>query len=74
MTRGDVDNYAQTIGVVRDRSYFDKYDHNEVEDLQLARQNESMINFDKSIGNGSQLSNGSTTTIGVTPMRFFYPT
>ena len=59
MTRGDVDNYAQTIGVVRDRSYFDKYDHNEVEDLQLARQNDSMINFDKSIGNGSQLSNGS---------------
>lgn len=41
MTRGDVNLYAQTVGVVRDRAYFDRYDFHEKIDDRLARQNKS---------------------------------
>ena len=44
-TRGDADNYAQSIGVVRDRAYFDAIDVNDVEDLRLFEQNKSMISL-----------------------------
>lgn len=39
MTRGDLDRYAQQVGVVRDRAYFDKYDYHDETDDRLARQN-----------------------------------
>jgi len=39
MTRGDVNLYTQTVGVVRDKAYFDKYDYNDVIDDRLSKQN-----------------------------------
>lgn len=42
MTRGDVNLYAQTVGVVRDRAYFDKYDYKDKIDDRLARQNSNL--------------------------------
>ena len=39
MTRGDVNNYANVCGIVRNRDYFNNYDYNEMEDYQLAIQN-----------------------------------
>ena len=43
MTRGDADKYAETVGVIRDKSYFDKYDYNEIEDIALLIQNKKLI-------------------------------
>lgn len=43
MTRGDLDLYAQTVGVVRDKAYFDKYDYNDIEDNRLAIQNSKIF-------------------------------
>lgn len=44
MTRGDCDRYAQQVGVVRDRAYFDKYDYHDETDDRLARQNTTLSN------------------------------
>lgn len=43
MTRGDVNLYAQTVGVVRDKSYFEKYDYKDIIDDRLYRQNKSLF-------------------------------
>lgn len=41
MTRGDVNLYAERVGIVRDKAYFDKYDYNEIKDDRLAIQNKT---------------------------------
>ena len=42
MTRGDADNYIQTINSKRDKKYFDEYDYNEIDDFILFKQNKSL--------------------------------
>jgi hypothetical protein len=42
MTRGDVNNYVQTINLKRDKKYFDEYDYNEIDDFVLFEQNKSL--------------------------------
>lgn len=43
MTRGDVNLYAQTVGLVRDKSYFDKYDYSDIIDDRLYQQNKILF-------------------------------
>jgi hypothetical protein len=43
MTRGDVNLYAQAIGLVRDKSYFDEYDYNDIIDDRLYQQNKIIL-------------------------------
>lgn len=42
MTRGDVNNFVQQIGIVRDKKYFDEFDYKDVDDNILAKQNETL--------------------------------
>ena len=39
MTRGDVNKYAEHVGIIRDKKYFDEYDYKDVDDFSLANQN-----------------------------------
>lgn len=39
MTRGDINKYADHIGMMRDKKYFDEYDYKDIEDFILAKQN-----------------------------------
>lgn len=43
MTRGDADLYAQSVGLVRDKDYFDKYDYNDIIDDKLYQQNKHYL-------------------------------
>lgn len=43
MTRGDADLYAQYVGLVRDKDYFDKYDYNDIIDDKLYQQNKHYL-------------------------------
>lgn len=55
-TRGDINNYAQSIGVVRDKPYFDSYDINDVVDMRLFEQNKTKISFGNALGSTDEVT------------------
>lgn len=55
-TRGDCDNYAPSVGLVRDKPYFDSYDINDVEDMRLFEQNKNTFSFDNAISTTDEVT------------------
>ena len=42
MTRGDINKYAESVGIIRDKAYFDNFDYNEIDDFALSIQNKNI--------------------------------